>query len=177
MSFDYEEETHKLKFFCASMVEQVKKKFDQYTDLVRSQIELKRLIKRNKKEMESVKKVVGRKRGTKLEAPKEQRLVCTIPFLVVKYHPENIKVPEDSIILHRKKMKLTSVYPLKCYGDSTILSKMKLQELEENETYENDVLSLLGSHGPTIPETIKRIDESINQIQDKYNQLREQSCK
>lgn len=127
--------------------------------------------------MESVKKAVGRKRGAKLEASKEQRLVCTIPFLVVKYHPENIELPEDSIILHRKKMKLTSVRPLKCYGDSTILSKMKLQELGENESYEEDVLSLLGSHGPTIPDTIKRIDESINQIQDKYSQLREQSCK
>ena len=67
-------------------------------------------------------------------------------------------------------MKLTSVRPLTCKGDGIILSKMKLLDLGVDETYE-DVLSLLGHHGPQIPETLKRIDTSIKQFQDKYNQV------
>ena len=54
-------------------------------------------------------------------------------------------------------MKLASVKPLKCYGDSTILSKMKLQEMQPDET----LVDVLGSVGAKIPESFKRIDESI----------------
>lgn len=44
-------------------------------------------------------------------------------------------------------MKLTSVKPLKAFGDSTILSKMNLRELQADETYEEDVLGQIGPHG------------------------------
>ena len=40
-------------------------KFNQLTELVKSQIELKRLIKRNQKLQEKERKAVGRKRGTR----------------------------------------------------------------------------------------------------------------
>ena len=54
-------------------------------------------------------------------------------------------------------MKLTSVKPLKCYGDSTILSKMKLQEMSPDET----LVDVLGDFGARIPDTFKRIDSLI----------------
>jgi hypothetical protein len=96
--------------------------------VVKSQVELKRLIKRNQKERNAVKKAVGRKRGPKTAQQKqEEQLVCKIPFLVVQY----VKDPtcSDDPIMHLpKKMKLKAAR-LKCFGSSTILSKMKMHEL------------------------------------------------
>ena len=73
---------------CERKVAQVKAKFNQLTDMVKSQIELKRLIKRNQKQEEGVRRAVGRKRGLKPMVEREKELVCKIPFLVVKYHPD-----------------------------------------------------------------------------------------
>lgn len=73
----------------------------------------------------------------------------------------------------KKKMKLTSVRPLKCYGDSTILSKMKLQE----KCADGTSLDLLGPLGAEIPEIFKRFDESNKYFKDKYKQIGEQPCK
>jgi len=79
--------------------------------------------------------------------------VCKIPFIVVKYKKD--KSQPD--LLEERKVKLTSVHPLKCYGDSTILSKMKLQEMSPDETF----VDVLGPLGKKIPETFKRIDQSL----------------
>jgi len=59
--------------------------------------------------------------------------------------------------MQKKKVKLVSAIPLNCYGDSTILSKMKLHELAANES----LVDLLGPMAERIPETFKHIDESI----------------
>lgn len=131
-------------------------KFNQLNEMVKSQIALNRLIKRNKKAREAARKAVGaKKRGPKPAAQKqmEQELVCKIPFIVVKYKKD--KSQPD--LLEERKVKLTSVHPLKCYGDSTILSKMKLQEMSPEEQFED----VLGPVGKTIPEAFKRIDQSI----------------
>ena len=81
------------------------------------------------------------------------------------------------MILHKKQMKLTSVRPLKCYGDSTILSKMKLKETSPDETLDD----VLGPLGAQIPETFKRIDELTKYFKGKYKQIGgsngEQPCK
>ena len=81
------------------------------------------------------------------------------------------------MILHKKQMKLTSVRPLKCYGDSTILSKMKLKETSPDET----LVDVLGPLGAQIPETFKRIDELTKYFKGKYKQIGgsngEQPCK
>ena len=64
-------------------------------------------------------------------------------------------------------MKLTSIRPLKCYGDSTILSKMKLKEMSQNET----LVDILGPLGAQIPETFKRINEMTKYFKDKYKHI------
>lgn len=69
--------------------------------------------------------------------------------------------------LQPKKVRLQSQRPLTCLGDSVILSKMKLLELEEGETYE-DLLKQLGPEGPKVREIIARMDASIKKIQEKY---------
>ena len=133
--------------------------------------------------MEGVKKAVapgakgGRKRGPKPAQQKDKKRVCKIPFIVVKYVPDQSSAAEQSMILHKKQMKLTSVRPLKCYGDSTILSKMKLKETSPDET----LVDVLGPLGAQIPETFKRIDELTKYFKGKYKQIGgsngEQPCK
>lgn len=98
--------------------------------------------------------------------------MCKIPFIVVKYYPD-ISSPEYPMLLYKKKMKLTSMHPLKCYGDSTILSKMKLKEMTANET----LVDVLGPLGAEIPETFKRINSSNKYFKDKYKQIGGQPCK
>lgn len=66
-------------------------------------------------------------------------------------------------------MRLVSKRPLTCLGDSVILSKMKLQELQEGETYE-DLLKLLGPYGSQVKEVLSRVEEAINKSQEKYTQ-------
>lgn len=62
--------------------------------------------------------------------------MCKIPFIVVKYVPDQT-IPD---ILSKKNVKLVSAVPLNCFGDSTILSKMKLHELSADES----LVDLLG---------------------------------
>ena len=93
-----------------------------------------------------MKKVVGgRKRGPKPQkvVKQDKKRVCKIPFIVVKYYPD-IASPEYPMLLYKKKMKLTSMHPLRCYGDQTILSKMDLQEMSPDESL-IDVLGPLGA--------------------------------
>lgn len=47
------------------------------------------------------------------------------------------------MLLYKKRMKLTSSQPLRCYGDATILSKMKLKESSPDE-------NLVEMLGPTM---------------------------
>ena len=63
---------------------------------------------------------------------------------------------DPPIILHRKKMKLTSVRPLKCYGDWTIMSKINLLE---NQPSPEAMVDAIGPLGARIPDIFKRIDE------------------
>ena len=86
-SADYEAKTKDLELYCQQKLAHVKQKFNEYTELVQNQIELKRLIKRNMKRENGVRKAVGRKRGPKPKDP--QKLVCRMPFLVVHYQPDN----------------------------------------------------------------------------------------
>ena len=84
--------------------------------------------------------------------------MCKIPFIVVKYHPDKT-APwfPDPGLFQEKQVKVQSTRPMQCFGDSTILSKMRLQELSADETIE-DVLGLFGRH---IPEAFQRIDKAI----------------
>ena len=82
---------------------------------------------------------------------------------MVKYAPD-INQPEYPMLLYKKKMKLMSMQPLKCYGDSTILSKMKLNETSPDET----LVDMLGPIGSEIPSIFKRIDSSHKHFQEKY---------
>ena len=67
----YERETQQLDLACARKVDTVEAKFTQLKELVKSQIELKRLVKRNQKDTEVAKKVTGRKRGPKPQKTKQ----------------------------------------------------------------------------------------------------------
>jgi len=119
------------------------------------------------------KATTGRKRGPKPQKIKQdKKRVCKIPFIVVKYYPE-ISSPEYPMLLYKKKMKLTSTHPLKCYGDSTILSKMKLKEISPDES----LVDVLGPLGAEIPQTFKRIDSKNKYFKDKYKQIGGQPCK
>ena len=121
--------------------------------------------------------MAGRKRGPKPQkvVKQDKKRVCKIPFIVVKYYPNmsSLENSEYPMLLYKKKMKLTSMHPLKCYGDSTILSKMKLKEISPNES----LVDVLGPLGAEIPQTFKRIDNSNKYFKDKYKQIGEQPCK
>ena len=56
--------------------------------------------------------------------------------------------------MEKKRVKLASTHPVKCYGDSTILTKMKLEGMAATES----LTDLLGPIGEQIPETFERID-------------------
>lgn len=71
--------------------------------------------------------------------------MCKIPFIVVKYQPDYSST-EQPMLLFKKKMKLTSMQPLKCYGDSTILAKMRLKEDSRDE----NLTEMLGPVGADI---------------------------
>ena len=79
--------------------------------------------------------------------------MCKIPFIVVKYQPDYSST-EQPMLLYKKKMKLTSTQPLKCYGDSTILAKMRLREASKEE----NLVEMLGPVGGDIHTVFKRID-------------------
>ena len=53
-------------------------------------------------------------------------------------------------------MKLTSVRPLKCYGDWTIMSKINLLE---NQPSPEAMVDAIGPLGARIPDIFKRIDD------------------
>ena len=59
------------------------------------------------------------------------------------------------MLLYKKKMKLTSTQPLKCYGDSTILAKMRLRG---DGAKEENLVEMLGPVGGDIHTVFKRID-------------------
>ena len=74
--------------------------------------------------------------------------------MVKCHHEENAVDPP--IILHRKKLKMTSVRPLKCYGDWTIMSKFNLLE---NHPSPEALIDAIGPLGARIPDMFKHIDE------------------
>ena len=79
-----------------------------------------------------------------------------MPFVVVKYERSD----DYPIMCTKKTMKLTSFQPLRAYGDATILSKMKLQELPSGSDAES-LVDLLGpTMGTRIPEAFKVIGGS-----------------
>ena len=53
----------------------------------------------------------GPKPSKKAAMQDNKKRVCKIPFLVVKYYPDTAS-PEYPMLLYKKKMKLTSMYPL-----------------------------------------------------------------
>ena len=95
--------------------------------------------------------------------------MCQFPFLVVKFFPGDVPV-QEYLHIQPKKMHLVSRGPLTCLGDTVILSKMRLQDLQEGETYD-DLLKLLGPHGSKVREVIARIDASIKKTQEKYKHV------
>lgn len=72
---------------------------------------------------------------------------------MVKYVPDYMN-PD---LLTKKNVKLVSAVPLNCFGDSTILSKMRLHVLSADES----LVELLGPVAECVPEKFKHIDESI----------------
>ena len=78
----------------------------------------------------------------------------------MKYHPDKSQ-PEEML---PKRLKLASLRPLKCYGDSTILSKMKLQEIAPNES----LRELVGPIGNQIPGTFERIEDQMKDFKERY---------
>lgn len=85
--------------------------------------------------------------------------MCRFPFIVTKYEPDlNAPVGPNGhhgLEIFRKRVHLTSVKPLKCYGDATILSKMKLIEEDPDQNLDE----VLGPIGDSIPDTFARIDD------------------
>ena len=106
----------------------------------------------------------GKKQNTLAVASRDLQL--KIPFIVVKTHHEENAV-DPPIILHRKKLKLTSVRPLKCYGDWTIMSKINLLD---NQPSTEAITDAIGPLGVQIPDIFKRIDEQSKHFLGKYKQ-------
>ena len=61
---------------------------------------------------------------------------------------------------------MTSAKPLKCYGDSVVLSKLKLTESVPNEK----LVDILGDLGAEIPATFRRVDKLLKHFAVKYKQ-------
>ena len=91
--------------------------------------------------------------------------MCRIPFIVVKYLPDSKQA--NHLNFTKKKLQLTSIAPLECYGDCTILSKMKLEEIEPSDNH----TEVLGPIGKKLPETLKRLHETIKNFQEKYKKI------
>lgn len=58
---------------------------------------------------------------------------------------------------------------MKCYGDSTVLSKLKLPKVVPGET----LIDLLGPIGEKIPATFKRVEKQVKQFAIKYEAVSE----
>ena len=58
--------------------------------------------------------------------------LCKIPFIVACYVPDRNR---ESLEYTAKSLKLTSVKPVKCYGDANILSMMQLSELKSTKDF------------------------------------------
>ena len=69
--------------------------------------------------------------------------MCKIPFIVVKYTPSKNSKAKQAYTVKKNHMSLKSDEPLKCYGDSTILNKLKLSKSEPGE----NLADLLGPVG------------------------------
>ena len=63
-------------------------------------------------------------------------------------------------------LRLKSSLPMKCYGDSTVLSKLKLPKIAQGETLSD----VLGPIGDEIPSAFKRAGKLTKHFTDKYKQ-------
>ena len=55
---------------------------------------------------------------------------------------------------------------MKCYGDSTVLSKLKLPKIAPGET----LMDVLGPIGEQLPVTFKRVSKFTKRFAHKYKQ-------
>ena len=108
----------------------IESKFNKLTELMKQQVGLRRLIKRNRK-MEEQREHAARAGGRQYTKKKREEL-CKIPFIVASYVPDRNR---ESLEYNEKSLKLTSVKPVKCYGDANILSMMQLSELKSAKDF------------------------------------------
>ena len=85
---------------------------------------------------------------------------------MVKYTPTNSPEKKLPYVVKKNHLRLKSTEPLKCYGDSTVLSKLKLPKTMPGET----LIDMLGPIGEHIPATFKRVDKLAKHFADKYKQ-------
>jgi len=97
----------------------IESKFNKLTELMKQQVGLRRLIKRNRKMEEQ--RDHATKAGGRQYTKKKKEELCKIPFIVASYVPDRNR---ESLEYNEKSLKLTSVKPVKCYGDANILSMM-----------------------------------------------------
>ena len=106
---------------------------------------------------------------------KQQVPLCKIPFIVVNFTPPATRTPKFDekgnpklpYTMHNKKhLRLKSSEPLKCYGDSTVLGKLKLPKCAPNES----LTDVLGPIGKQIPSTFKRVNQLTEHFAEKYNE-------
>ena len=149
---------------------------------MKGQLELKRLIKRNKKAANAITKASSSAKTSDINKPakraykrKQPVPLCKIPFIVVKYTPaveaHTPRAAQSRASLPytmegNNRMRLKSAEPLKCYGDSTVLGKLKLPKHAPGET----LASVLGPVGEHLPATFKRLSKLTSQFTDKYKQ-------
>ena len=108
----------------------IESKFNKLTELMKQQVGLRRLIKRNRKLEEQRDQAV--KTGSRQYTRKKREEICKIPFIVASYVPDRNR---ESLEYNEKSLKLTSVKPVKCYGDANILSMMQLSELKSTKDF------------------------------------------
>ena len=101
--------------------------------------------------------------------------LCKIPFIVVKYTPPVPKqkpgaakqeTRQPYTMKSKNHLRLKSSLPMKCYGDSTVLSKLKLPKIAQGET----LADVLGPFGEGIPTAFKRVGKLTKHFTDKYKQ-------
>ena len=128
--------------------------------MVKNQIELKRLIKRNRKQK---RRAYGLLNCEQIFKNEENISTFKIPFVVVRYWPDCL-LNKQATVLPGKRLKLTSKRPFMCYDDLTILGKMKLFEAAKNES----LIEMLGTIGENICVVFRRIQEQLMQFEDIY---------
>lgn len=138
----------------------IESKFNKLTELMKQQVGLRRLIKRNRKLEEQRDAAV--KAGSRQYTKKKREEICKIPFIVASYVPDRNR---ESLEYNEKSLKLTSVKPVKCYGDANILSMMQLSELKSTK----DFAKHLGEDNQTIPNAFLRTESLLEQFSRKYN--------